>query len=541
VSRAAGRPARRGAAALLLASLAGAVPAAATEQVLRIGMTASNVPTTSGMPDNGFEGMRFLGYPVFESLVLWDLNRSDMRAGLRPGLAERWEQDRADPRTWVFHLRRGVKFHDGTAFDADAVLWNLARFYRSDAPQFDPNGAAIVRARSPLVASWRKMDDHTVAITTSRAVSYFPYMAVYILMTSPASWEAGGRDWARAAEALPAGTGPFRLARFTARVSAEIARNDAYWDEGRRPRLDRVVFLPIPDALTRMSALRSGQVDWIEAPPPDGIPALRQAGFRIVTNPYPHTWGWLLSLDGPGTPFGDLRVRRALNYCVDREGLAGLLNGTAEPAVGIFRTADSVFGTPEQRYRLDPARGRALLAEAGYGPQRPLRFKVLISTSGSGHMMPLPMNEFLQARLRETCGIEVSFEVVEFNTVLTLNRSPPDAPGLRGSAAINTAPPTSDPAVVLRYTGASFAPPNGFNWARFNDPVYEREIATMEAATDQAEAEAALRRAHQRLVDQAPWVFIVHDLNARAMTRSVTGFVQAQSWFQDLVPVSMAP
>ncbi|MFC7541697.1 hypothetical protein ACFQU2_22575 [Siccirubricoccus deserti] len=66
---------------------------AAAQQVLRIGMTASDVPTTSGMPDNGFEGMRFLGYPVFEALTLWDLSRSDVRAGLRPGLAERWEQD----------------------------------------------------------------------------------------------------------------------------------------------------------------------------------------------------------------------------------------------------------------------------------------------------------------------------------------------------------------------------------------------------------------------------------------------------------------
>jgi peptide/nickel transport system substrate-binding protein len=504
-------------------------------------MTASNVPTTSGMPDNGFEGMRWLGYPVFESLVLWDLSNPAVRAGLRPGLAERWEQDRADPRIWTFHLRRGVKFHDGTDFNADAVVWNLERFYRTDSPQFDPNGSAIVRARIPLTASWRKVDDHTVTITTSRPASYYPYMAVYLLITSPASFENNGRDWAKVAQALPAGTGPFRLSRFTPRVSAEIARNPGYWDKARVPKLDRIQFLPTPDPLTRMAALRSGQVDWIENPPPDGIPALRQAGFRIVTHPYPHTWSWLLSLDGPNTPFGDVRVRQALNYCMDREGLVGLLNNTAEPAAGVFRTADAIFGTPENRYRLDPAKGRALLAEAGYGPQKPLRFKVLISVSGSGHMLPLPMNEFLQARLRETCGVETSFEVVEFNTVLQLNRSPPDAPGLRGSLAINTAPPTSDPAVVLRYTAASFAPPNGFNWPRFNDAVYEREIRTMETTLDPKEAEAALTRAHARLVDQAPWVFIVHDLNARAMTPKVTGFVQVQSWFQDLVPIAMAP
>ena len=75
-----------------------------------IGMTAADVPTTTGMPNNGFEGMRFLGYPVFESLVLWDLSRADTVAGLKPGLATSWKQDPKDAATWIFTLRRDVKF-----------------------------------------------------------------------------------------------------------------------------------------------------------------------------------------------------------------------------------------------------------------------------------------------------------------------------------------------------------------------------------------------------------------------------------------------
>jgi ABC-type transport system substrate-binding protein len=522
-----------------LAALLAALAQPAAAQTLRIGMTASDVPLTSGMPDNGFEGTRFLGYPVFEALTLWDLSRSDVRAGLRPGLAERWEQDPADPKTWIFHLRHGVTFHDGTPFDADAVMWNLDRFWKQDSPQFDAAGSGVVRSRATLVSGYRKIDDKTIAITTSRPASYFPYMAVYILMTSPASFDKGGRDWAKAALAMPAGTGPFRLARVTPRVAADIVPNPQYWDVSRRPKVDRISFVPIPEAMTRVNALRSGQVDWIEAPPPDSIPSLRQAGFTIVTNPYPHTWGWLLSLTGPNTPFGDVRVRLALNYCVDRTAMTALLNGTAEPAVGIFRTADSTFGTPQQRYRHDPTLARALLREAGYGPEKPLRFKVLISTSGSGHMMPLPMNEFLQANLRESCGVEVSFEVVDFGTVLIQTRSAPDSPGLRGSLALNTAPPTSDPAQVVRYTAAASAAPAGVNWSHYMDPRYNALLERMETARDAATAEAALREAHEVFVDDAPWVFIVHDLNARAMSRSVRGFVQAQSWFQDLVPVTM--
>ena len=80
--------------------------AANAESTLRIAMTASDIPTTTGLPNNGFEGMRFLGYPIFEGLVLWDLSRADRLADLRPGLAETWEQAPDDNKTWIFHLRR---------------------------------------------------------------------------------------------------------------------------------------------------------------------------------------------------------------------------------------------------------------------------------------------------------------------------------------------------------------------------------------------------------------------------------------------------
>src|ERR1044072_1636487 len=109
--------------ALAIAGLLTATPAAA-QGTWRIAMTASDLPTATGMPNNGFEGMRFMGYPIFEGLVLWDLSRADKLAGLRPGLAEKWEKAEDDKKTWIFHLRRGVKFHDGTDFTPHAGVWN---------------------------------------------------------------------------------------------------------------------------------------------------------------------------------------------------------------------------------------------------------------------------------------------------------------------------------------------------------------------------------------------------------------------------------
>jgi peptide/nickel transport system substrate-binding protein len=221
--------------------------------VLRIAMTASDIPTTTGLPNNGFEGMRFLGYPIFEGLVLWDLTKTTELAGLRPGLAERWEQAPDDNKTWIFHLRRGVKFHDGTSFDADAVIWNLERYFNKDSPQFEPPASGMTRARVPLMGSYRKIDDYTVAITTKTPASYFPYMAVYILFTAPSSFEKAGHDWSKVATLPAAGTGPFRITKVVPRVEADLARWDDYWDPAKKAKVDTVVLLPIGSKSLRLT------------------------------------------------------------------------------------------------------------------------------------------------------------------------------------------------------------------------------------------------------------------------------------------------
>jgi peptide/nickel transport system substrate-binding protein len=524
--------------AAVVTCLAAALPARG-DDVLRIAMTASDIPTATGMPNNGFEGMRFLGYPVFEGLVLWDLSRADQPAGLRPGLAQSYEQAADDSRTWIFHLRHGVKFHDGTDFNADAVIWNLDRYFKNDSPQFEPSGAGISRARVPVMGRYRKIDDFTVAITTKEPASYFPYMAVYLLMTSPSSFEKAGHDWGRLAALPAAGTGPFRLAKVVPREFAELARFDGYWDQGRKAKLDGVRLLPIPDASSRMAALRAGQVDWIEVPPPDGIPSLKAAGFNIVTNSYPHDWPWLYNIGAAKSPFKDVRVRQALNYCVDRDGLVTLLNGTAEPSVGWLKPKDPGFGDPVNRYGFDPAKGKALLAEAGYTAASPLSFKVMISTAGSGQMLPLPMNEYLQDNLKQACGVNVEFDAVEWQVLIDAVRLTPDSPGLRGVMALNVSSPSSDAGIMARYFSSANFAPNGFNFAQWKDDKFDAALATLAAAADPAAVAAAFRAANERLVDNPPWLFIVHDLNPRAMSKRVQGFVSPQSWFVDLTTVSL--
>jgi peptide/nickel transport system substrate-binding protein len=514
-------------------------PASAEDKVLRIAMTASDIPTTTGMPNNGFEGMRFLGFPIFEGLILFDLTKSDRLATLRPGLAETWEQAADDKKTWIFHLRKGVKFHDGTDFDADVVIWNLERIFNKDSAQFEAGAVGIMRSRVPILATYKKMDDFTVAMTTTTVASYFPWMVPYILNASPASFEKGGRDWGKVAMLPPAGTGPFQIAKVVPRQSVTLARNDNYWDPAKKAKVDQVVLLPIPEANTRLAALRSGRVDWIEVPPPDGIPSLKQAGFVISTGSYPHVWPWFYNMAAKNSPLADVKVRQALNYCIDRGAIVSLLNGTAEPSVGWLKPNDPAFGKPENRYTFDPAKGKKLLAEAGYTDKKPLAFKVMISTSGSGQMLPLPMNEALQENLKQACGVDVQVEAVEWQVLLNAGRAAPDSPSLNGAMALNVSSPSSDVGMMFRYFAAANFSPTGSNFEQWKDDKFEAALKTLSEASDDATILKYFREAHERLVDNPPWLYIVHDLNPRAFSKNVKGFVSPQSWFVDLTLVSL--
>ncbi len=520
-------------AAAIAAGMLSAQPAA-SESVLRIAMTAADVPTTTGMPNNGFEGMRFLGYPVFEPLIDWDLSSVDKPADLRPGLATSWEVDPEDPTKWIFKLRKGVKFHDGTTFDADDVIWNMERFWDKDSPQFEQAGAALTQARNPLVESWRKIDDYTVEITTKYPASYFPYFICLMLIASPDQFEAVGGDWNAYAKA-PMGTGPFQITAVDPRVSVTLSKFDGYWNPDRVAKVDKVKLFPMPESTTRLAALRSGQVDWIEVPPPDAIPGLKGAGFEVVTNAYPHIWPYEFNML-EGSPFADKRVRQAANYAVDREGLVALLNGTAAPAKGLFAPGHPWFGKPKNDYTYDPEKAKALLAEAGYGPDNPVKAKIMISTSGSGQMMPIPMNEYIQQSLAQV-GIDLDFEVVEWGTLLVALRNAPFTPPTMNSDALNVSLVTSDYAQFYRYFHSKNASPVSYNWGHFKNDEFDAILDKVEAQFDPESVNEVLPAAHEILVDEAPWLFIVHDLNPRAMSPKVKGFISAQSWFQDLTNV----
>ncbi|MBY0318300.1 MAG: ABC transporter substrate-binding protein [Reyranella sp.] len=511
--------------------------AQSTAGTLRVAMTAADIPLTTGQANQGAEGVRFMGITVYDGLTRWDLSKSDAAAKIVPDLAESWSISDTDKRVWTFKLRQGVRFHDGSAFDADAVVWNFDKLLTRTAPQFDAAQAAQGGLYVGGIASWRKLDDSTIEITTKVVDAVLPYSLASVFMSSPAQYEKVGRDWAKFAE-QPSGTGPWKLESFKPRERADLVRNPDHWDKARVPKCERLILLPIPDANTRVAALLSGRVDWVEAPPPDAIARLKQQKIQIVTNLYPHVWPYMLSFE-EGSPFRDIRVRKAANMAIDRQGLVTLLGGLAAPAVGMVNPGHPWFGAPKTDLAYNPAAAKKLLAEAGFSDKNPVKVKFIISPSGSGQMQPLPMNEFIKENMRDV-GIAVEFDVLDWEALRNRRRLGAAAPENRDRHGINNSWAYWDPDIGLIGPGSTFMKASGFNWGGYSNPKAEELAKAAKETFDPQEQDKLLARLHEVLVDDAAWVWAVHDLNPRALAPNVQGFVQAQSWLQDLTPVTVS-
>ena len=504
---------------------------------LRVGMTASAVPLANGVPDQGGEGHRFMGITLYDQLVQWDLTKFDGPSVQRPGLATEWKVDPADKRRWIITLREGVKFHDGKTMDADDVVFSYDRAFKNDAPHYDLRAAAQARIRMPTIASWRAEGKNTFILETTRPDSLVPFGLTWVGITHKGAWEAAGRDWDKFMDKA-VGTGPWKMESFNIRERCVMTRNADYWDATRIPKCGRLVLLPLPEANTRVAALRSNQVDFIEAPPPDAIPSLKQAGFQIVSNQYPHNWTWHFSMV-EGSPWRDLRLRQAANLAIDRKGIKELLGGMMVEGAGLVPPGHPWHGAPKDPVRTDLAAARKLMAEAGFSARNPLRTKVAISTSGSGQMQPLTMNEAVQQNLKEI-GIEITFEVLEWNALLGIWREGAKAPSNRGVSAINISYGAFDPfTFAIRFLKSEMIPPAANNWGYFSDAGYDTLMNDIYDTFEPGPQERLLQQLHAKAVDDRLFLFVAHDMNPRAISQKVKGFVQAQSWFQDLTPISL--
>ncbi|WP_432492768.1 ABC transporter substrate-binding protein [Kineococcus auxinigenes] len=523
---------------VLLASLAGfstlaaacSAPGAASEGgggegagTLVIGMTASDIPLLdTGMAQNeGYEGLRFVANQLYDGLTRFDLTDGSVIPPVVPGLAESWEPNETGD-SWTFTLRQGVSFHDGTPWNADAAVFNLRRYTDPSFEFFyqELNGQAGLSIAG--IAAATAVDEHTLRIDCAGPWAYLPSDLTTVYMGSPTAIQAAGND---GFGQEPVGTGPFTFVSVERGQSLQLAANADYWDGA--PAVDTLILRPIPDTTTRVAALRSGEVNWIEVPPPDDVPSLKQAGFQVETNSYDHVWPWCL--DTTQAPWNDVRVRQAANYAIDRQSLCdNVLQGTAEPALQVCPKANAAYRAENDLYDYDPDRARQLLADAGYagGVTATLSYP----TSGSGNMIPGPMNEALQRDLAAV-GIDVELQPIEWASMLT-DYFVGNIPG--GASAINISLSFQQEGFWNNWLGTGVT-----NVTGWHDPQVEALFQQAKETLDEAGRSDLYAQASAIITEQAPWLFVVNDRNPRVLAANVQGFVEPQSWFVDVTDVSV--
>lgn len=296
---------------------------------------------------------------IFEGLVAFNGATTE----IKPSLARSWEVA-PDGLTYWFRLREGVRFHDGTPFNAAAVKWNFDRWHYEDHPYHKGNFQywQYVAGFNETIHSVEAVDDATVQINLKRV--HGPFLLNLALFAfgffSPSAME---RDY-EAALRNPVGTGPFR---FVARVPGdrvELERNPDYW--GEPAMLDRVVIRTLPDNAARYLALRSGSVDMIEGPNADDVAsARRDRGLNIVLRPALNIGYIGFNLNA--RPFDDVRVRRAVGAAIDRATIVSALYGSTAQLASQLVPPSMLGWNPEVKGpQHNPDLARRLLADAGF-------------------------------------------------------------------------------------------------------------------------------------------------------------------------------
>lgn len=318
---------------------------------------------------------------LFDNLVAFDL-----RGNVVAQLAESWESTDGN-RNWVFKLRRGVRFHDGTALNARAVKDNFDILL---APSH-PDTAAKLSLKA--IESIESPDELTVKFNLREP--YGPFLQDLAsssgAIVGPSALRRLGPDF----DTRPVGAGPFKFVEWRKGESITFERFDEYW--GGRAKLDRIVYKILPSASARTIALQTGDVDIAWQVNLADVPKLRQdSNVRVVSSPTSRTVMFYVNNDKK--PFNDVKVRRALHYAIDRKAIIQhVLRGFGQgPACSLF--GPGVLGqTPSECYDYDPNRARQLLVEAGY----PSGFSMTLASPQGRYTADLEIAEAVAGQLRQ--------------------------------------------------------------------------------------------------------------------------------------------
>jgi peptide/nickel transport system substrate-binding protein len=432
---------------------------------------------------------------IYEPLVTLDT-----KLGIKPGLAESWSQP--DPKTLVFKLRRGVKFHDGTDFNAEAAKFNFERMKTEPKSVRKGEVANIdtveVVDSHTLKVNLKKPDAALLATLTDRAG----------MMVSPKVVQERGVELGRNAKG--AGTGPFEFVEWVRDSHLVIKRHDGYWNKQGGPYLDRVRYRPIPDDIVKLHSLQSGEIDVMDYVQPRDVAAVK-ADKNVVVVDVPSLADFAYQLNTTRPPFNVKALRQAVAYALDVEQIVkGVWLNVGVAANGPIPPTSWAYDKSIAPIKRDLARAKAKLAEGG----QPNGFTFTLTTNN------IPINiqeaEVMQAQLAEA-GITAKVKLVDSATLISDgNARNFEMVSFQWSGRPD---PDGNTYQFLRTT-----PGTSFNWSGVSNPQMDALLDRTREISNQAERRKLYGELTKLLQDELPMIFIVHPIEPKAFSPKVQGY-----------------
>nr|MBO2508392.1 ABC transporter substrate-binding protein [Bacillota bacterium] len=435
---------------------------------------------------------------VYQSLYdkLVDL---DENLNIVPALAERWDIS-DDGKVYTLYLRQGVKFHDGTPFNAEAVKFNFDRM-------LDESLGSPRRSEIALVQDVTVVDEYTVQITLANPFS--PFLSILAdragMMVSPTAVQEKGERFSQE----PVGTGPFKFVSMVQGDEIVLERNPDYWAAG--PFAERVIYKALPDENVKVAQIQAGELHIIDQPvPAPQLPALMSdPNLRVSLNPGLEWQSMWLNVTAP--PLDNVWVRRAIAAAIDRETLVKVVFGDAAvpgntPFPPGYPAHDETLGIPARDVEL----ARQYLAQSG-----------LDSVSFTIKIQPNPTYqrsaEVIQDMLGDV-GIDVQIEQVEFGTLL--EQTAPNSLNYQAALLGWSGRPDPDQNIYmfLHSTGNQ-------NRSGYKNPEVDRLLDEARVIHDMEQRKELYRQVMDIVLDEVPLVYLYHPTNIRIMRSNLEGFV----------------
>jgi peptide/nickel transport system substrate-binding protein len=430
---------------------------------------------------------------VYDTVVAFDQDTN-----IVPSLAEKWENP--DPTTYIFHLRKDVKFHTGDPFTAEDVVFSLGRIR-------NPNTGSPYAANFAAVESVTAQDLYTVVLKLKEP--FAPLLntlaRTFIAMMSKKALGEGGD-----ASKTIVGTGPFKFVEFIPGQRLRLVRNEHYWRTGL-PYLDGIDFIPFPDPVAQVTALRTGAVDWIEYVPDAEVEPLKaDSNLTVVGGLGTNFRAIYFNCQKP--PFDNPKVRQAIAWALNRQEIVD---------VALFGVGGTVMkGGPlppghwayidYQKYEQNYEKAKQLLTEAGY--PNGLQAEMLVNSNFA--MLRTPA-EVIQNQLKPI-GIELTLRLDEWVSYIKAVREGNYLLTILGSSGL------TDPDDYLFLQMHSKAGNNRVFW---KDPHFDKLVEAGRVTLDQTKRRQIYEEAQQYLIDQVPMAYMFYSNQYEAMGKYVKGFV----------------